>query len=95
MFLLFFFAVFFFLRAHNHMVGRQPRVRGQWCPRLRRLDPSPRGGVVGVHLEVYGSDAHEFLWDLRLHRFLQPVDVGDDGRDMEGDGLGALRGVEG
>ena len=59
---------------------------------LWHLHPSTRGGVVGVHLEKWcrHSELH-----LRLHRILQPVDVGDGGRDAEGDGLGALRGVFG
>ena len=72
------------------MVGCLLRVWRQESRCLRHLHPSTRGVVVGVDLEEWcrHSELH-----LRLDRILEAVDVGDGGRDLEGDGLGALRGV--
>ena len=48
---------------------------------------------MSVHLERVGVHILQSIGLLHLHRLLQSVDVGDGGRDAEGDGLGELRGV--
>ena len=72
------------------MVGRQTRVRGQWCPRLCHLHPSTRGGVVGVHLEHEWVNRLTSVFAFLLHRLLEAVDVVCSRSDHEDRSVGVV-----